>query len=257
MSLRLSATIFRHNARLMLRDPAPMVALLLMPLVMMVFLKPTYEVVLENQGLAGVNGAEQAVPGLTVLFSFFWVSFVAYSFFREYGWGTWERLRASPASTADILIGKTLPAVILVALQFSVLFGLGAIIFDLDVEGSVIALVLILTALAICVVAATFALVALARTYSQVEAFSYFAAMVLGGLGGGLAPVDALPQWAQDVAPATPTYWAVEGLQGVILDGDDIVSALDSVGVILLFALGFATVAALRFRVTETKVLDT
>ena len=47
------------------------------------------------------------------------------AFFREHGWGTWDRLRSSPATASEILFGKLLPSVGLGILQIGVVVAVG------------------------------------------------------------------------------------------------------------------------------------
>ena len=51
--------------------------------------------------------ASIVVPGATVLFSGFLVGNLGFAIFREHGWGTWERLRSSPLSTTELMVGKS------------------------------------------------------------------------------------------------------------------------------------------------------
>ena len=40
---------------------------------------------------------------------FYIVGMTSFAFFAEYGWHTWDRLRASRATSAEIIVGKALP----------------------------------------------------------------------------------------------------------------------------------------------------
>jgi ABC-2 type transport system permease protein len=223
-----------------------------MPLVLMAFLKPAYRPVLIGKGHPGANGAEQAVPGAAVTFSFFWIQQVGLSFFREHGWGTWDRLRASPARPLQILGGKAAPSVAAVALQLAVVFAAGALIFDLHVRGTVGALVPVGLALALALVALSVAFVAVCSTFNQVVTLAALGAMLLSGLGGALTPYSVLPGWARAVAPATPSYWAMRGFRSVIF-GSGWGSVVLPTLILMAFAAGFAAVATARFRFTDTK----
>ncbi len=48
-----------------------MVILIAMPLVLMASTRPAFRAALVDAGYDGVNGAEQVVPGTTVMFAFF------------------------------------------------------------------------------------------------------------------------------------------------------------------------------------------
>ena len=143
-----SAAVARHELRLIRRDPVYLLTFIFMPLIVMAFIKPVFRYMVAPN-ISGVNGSEQAVPGVTVMFSMFLVGSVGFGFFREYGWGTWERVRASWASPAEIMVGKTLVPMLQSALQLGVLFGVGGVLLGLHVRGSLIALVLVAAAFCI------------------------------------------------------------------------------------------------------------
>lgn len=207
----------KHSVRLLLADRVPVVILLGMPLVVMAFLRPTYGAALKGMGYHGENGAGQAVPGTTVVFAFLWIGFLAYTFFLEHHWHTWQRVRASGASTGEIVAGKTLPAYLLILLQVGLLLTIGSIAFGAHVRGSVIGLAAVALTLAACVVALTLVLVSISGSFQQVNAIGSLAAVVLTGLGGALSPPGSLPDGIAQIAPASPAYWAVHGMRRVML----------------------------------------
>ncbi len=205
------------------------------------------------EGHVQATGAEQAVPGLTVTFSFFLVGFVGLVFFREHGWGTWDRLRAS-AGRREILIGKLVPVAVVAALQIAVLFLVGWAGFGMRVKGSLLALGLLCAALPACPLALGLAVVAFARTLQQVNVMANLGTVVLAGLGGALVPVSLLPGWAGRLAPAFPTYWAMRGFRAVILDGHGVGAVLLPIGMLLAFAVVLTGLAVARFSFEASKV---
>ncbi len=90
--------------------------------------------------------------------------------FREHGWGTWERLRASHLETWEFMLGKSIAPILSLALQLVVMLGLGAIIFDLHVSGSIPAFVAVAAMLAVMEVALGFMLLAIFRSTLQLNA---------------------------------------------------------------------------------------
>ena len=83
MSLVRSLAIAKHELRVLRADWSSLVTLILMPVVMMAFLKPVARISL-GESMPGANGSEFAVPGMTVLFAFFLVSYVGFLFFSEH-----------------------------------------------------------------------------------------------------------------------------------------------------------------------------
>lgn len=255
MQPRRGLVLARHNIRLLLGDPGPLVIFVLMPLLVMAILKDTQKVVLVNAGFKGANGAEQVVPGFTVMFAFFWVAFVGRTFFVEHGWGTWERLQSTSASGREVLLGKVIPSLIVIVFQMVLLFVVGSFAFDLSSKGPIFALLLVAVPLAMTVIAFTVAVVGLVHSLAQEDAIANLVTMVFAALGGALTAEFVLPDWAQSIAPATPTYWAMRASNDVILRGKGVSSVLLPAGVLLLFVLGFVAVAAARFRMTDRKAV--
>jgi ABC-2 type transport system permease protein len=246
--------IFRHQTRLLLGDPGPVVVFLVIPLLVMAIIKNTQKAALLAAGYHNVTGAEQAVPGLTAMFAFFWLAFIGRTFFAEHGWGTWERLQAM-GTPAEVMIGKLLPAFVIITGQMILLFVVGDLVLGMKSKGSLAALVIVGPALALCVLALTFALVAFCRTLSQLDALSNLLMMVFAALGGALALHVSLPGWAQSIAPAIPSYWAIKAATSVILDGKGFGAVIVPTLVLLAFTAGFSILAAVRFRATDVKAV--
>lgn len=254
MSPRRILPIARQNARLLLGNPAPVVVFFFTPILVMAIMKPTFKRVLISEGYRHANGSEQVVPGFLVFFVFFWMVFIGRTFFEEHGWGTWQRLQTSEATSADILVGKVLPAFLVILLQMILLFAIGSLIFGLSSAASVVPLLLVAVPLAACVVALTVAVVGLLKLMVQLDAAGNLLVMIFASLGGGLAPVAQLPAWARWISPAVPSHWATQAATDVILKGDGVATVLGCAGVVALFALGFTALAAVTFRVSASKV---
>ena len=254
--LKRSLSLARNTIELYLSDPAPLLVFILMPIGLMAFLAPASRALLVAQGYVNAGGAEQAVPGMTVMFSFFVIGVIGVQFFREQGWGTWDRLRIA-SGIAEILMGKIAPGLLLLAAQLAVVFGTGSLLFHLHVAGSVAALVLVAAAFAVCIMALTMALISWCKTLDQLNVLANVSAILLSGLGGSFTPVSELPRWAQAAARGSPAYWAMQGMRGIILDGGGMRTALSTCAALACFAGLFTLLTAVRFNAREAKVSET
>src|SRR5215470_903211 len=180
MSLRHSAAVARNEMRVLRRDPSPLVVLLVMPIVMAPLFDRTYRAVLVLSHHADASGADFAVPAQIVQFGFFLAPFTGFLFFRDHGWKTWSRLRASPATTADIVAGKALPMVGVGLLQMAILLAFGSLVLDLHLHANLVALVPVGFVYVCCAVAGGIALAAVLRTNQQLNALGFLGATVLG-----------------------------------------------------------------------------
>jgi ABC-2 type transport system permease protein len=245
--------IVRNELRLLRHDPVPAVILLAMPVVLMSLLAPALSLALIYEGYPAPSGAEQTVPGMACVFSFFVVAMVAFALFREHGWHTWARLRAAGVGSGAVVVGKlTVPAATL-AVQHVVLFAFGVVFLDLEVSGSWLAVALVSVSLGAMVLAMGLAAAAVFDTIQQVNAVTNLGAMVFGALGGGFVPVSTLPAWIEPLAPLSPAYWAMEGYTGAVLDGGGVADVLGPCAVLAALAVACLAVARWRLRLDAPK----
>ncbi len=257
MSPRRTLAIVRHELRLMGRDPLPLLILVVFPLIMMSFLKPAFRLALVANGYRHANGAEQVVPGQAVVNGFYIVGMTSFAFFSEYGWNTWERLRASQASSAEIIAGKAIPRVAASLAQFAVVFAIGGPLLQLHVRGPVVAFVPLSVAFALCLVTLGVLVTALCKTLQQANAVAFGGLVLFGAIGGALVPISVLPAWARTVAPATPTYWVMRGFRSIILSGSGTPGVLLPTAVLLGMSGAFAAISLARFRFADAKSSNT
>jgi ABC-2 type transport system permease protein len=252
-SLRRTRAIVQNDLDLLRYDPLATIVLIITPLLVMAFLKPAYGPLLHDQGYGFANGSEQVVPGMAVFFAIYMITFLGLAFFREHIWSTWDRLRASPARSYEIVIGKLAPNFAILVVQQAVLFGAGVLLFGLEINGSVVALAAVALSFVLWLIAFAFAVASYCRTFQQVLAVSNLGAILFSGIGGALTPIDSLPGWADAIAPGFPTYWAMRGFKDVLLDGEGLGGVGPEVAVLLGAAALFWVLAAVRFRLDDPK----
>jgi ABC-2 type transport system permease protein len=181
--------------------------------------------------------------------SFFLMPFIGFTFYLEHQWNTWDRLRTTPLSTAEIAIGKLLPSFGVVCCQLGGTVLLERLAFGVRVKGSLLGFSMLLLAMALAVVALAFLLVVLCRTILTFDAVVFVIALVGGALGGGFTPSEnLLPGWAHLPQHAMPAYWAVAGLRAAFFGGNEVHRLGSSTLALLGFALAFGLLGALLFR---------
>jgi ABC-2 type transport system permease protein len=243
-----------NELRILRRDPAWLILVFLIPLILVGLMRGGVRFILVLTGHPGASGADFSVPAQAVTFVFYLPGLIGLSFLREHGWATWARLRASGTSRAQVLVGKILPVLVLGLLQMLVVFAAGTAVYGLQLKGSALGAALIASALVVTVVTMGLAITAIVRTVQQLNAIGNIAPVALGALGGALMPLATLPAWVHHVAPATPQYWAMRGFNGLILDGQGLRSALLPTLMLLSFAVAFAVVAVIGFRAAENRL---
>lgn len=241
--------VARIEARLQLRDPSPVVVMTALPVILMLLLRPTYDRLLQGDGTAG---AGTAVAGMGVMGSLMLVSYVGFVFYREHGWRTWDRYRATGVGTGPLVAGKLVVPLLAILLQLCAIHLAGALFLGLRVRGSWLALVVIAFVYVLVLEALALVGVALCRTVMQMTALANIFGLLLSGLGGALVPRDVLPEWASSLSLATPSYWCVRGLTRVY-SGGSLEEVRGEVGALAAFAVVLAALVLITFRSATSK----
>lgn len=246
--------VVKQQLRIIRRDPWFLFIMFVMPLVVMPLFKRTMGLSLQASGYDSASGAEQVVPGQAVMFGFFVGGSAGFCLFREHGWQTWDRLRASSASSRALLIGFMIPWVVILTVFQAALLTVGGVALGLRLNGgSPLADLAVMFGYSCCVVSLIMLISSTLRTVNQVNAFQNVGAMAFAGLGGALVPLSQLPGWARAVGPFTPAYWAMQGHNNVFLEAGGLGDVARPVSVLLISAMVLMALATVRFRVDETK----
>ena len=190
------------------------------------------------------------IPGFTVMFAFFLTGAIGSRLFIEKDQGTMRRLLVSPLARGTLIGGVMLAYGIFIILQVTLLFGISAGIFGMDLGNSFLGLALVTLALAVCVTSFGIFLAALARTGKQADTLGTLLGFILAGLGGCIIfSVPPMYQWGGVIGTLsrlTPHSWALEGYQKITVEGAAAVDILPQVGALLLYALVFFLIASRR-----------
>lgn len=238
--------LLRKEMWLLREDKMVLVILVLMPLALMAFVKPTFQAALRGAGYGDATGAEQAVPGLSVMFAFFLVGTVGIAFYHEFTWWTWDRARAAGVRLHTLVVAKLIPPLVLIVVQQVLLLLAGRLFFDLRLSHlPALLLTAALTGLTVLSFAAL--IVALSRSFKQVEAVQNVSAIVFGGLGGALTPLELLPSWARSFSELSPAFWSVRAYQSLLLTDEGAVAAYVPWLVLSVLSVVFLAGAVLAF----------
>lgn len=207
-----TSLLVKHNTQLRLRDPGQLISYVLMPMVLMLVFKPLYVTALKT-------GTLQAVTGPLVMFSVFALSIVGNSIMVEREWRTWDRLRVTRAGRTELLLGKTVPAFVILLLQQAVLLTFGCLVIGLPIPPTLGYILLAIAVWGFTLLSLGAALATIVRSRGDLGMVSDLGAILVSALGGALVPVSLMPAWARHVAPVSPGYWAMSLLHAAI-DGD-------------------------------------
>lgn len=122
-----TGVLIRHNTAVLLHEPGPLIGRLVMPVMLLAALRPLYE------QAQGPGGTADAVVGSLVTFSLLALSIVGTSILSERAWRTWDRLRSTPVRPTELLAGKAVPVLIVLAAQQLIVLGFGVVVFGMPV----------------------------------------------------------------------------------------------------------------------------
>lgn len=143
----------------------------------------------------------------------------ALSVARERELGTFDQLLVSPLQPWEILVGKTLPAMLIGAAEGSVILLAAVFVFKVPLNGSVALLYLAMLAFLAAIVGVGLFISALSSTQQQalLGAFTFMVPATL--LSGFATPIANMPDWLQFVTLANPLRWFLVVIRGVFMKG--------------------------------------
>ena len=190
------------------------------------------------------------VPGLAGILSMMLSLLVtSLSIAREREMGTFDQLLVSPAKPLEIVVGKTLPALIVGTVMGNAMIAAGVFVLRVPFTGSILLLEGALVLFILSVVGIGLMLSSVCATQQQaiLGVFSIGVPLIL--LSGFATPVENMPDWLQLVAQANPLKHFLIIVQGTFLKalpGSDVFANAWPMAEIALFTLTLANLIVRR-----------
>jgi ABC-2 type transport system permease protein len=205
--------------------------------------------VMGSAGAAEVEmGFNQSSPGMIVQFAVFGLITSAMVLVLERKSGAMKRLLTSPLKRVELIGGHVLAMFILVFLQQLVLILLGEFAFGVSYSQAPLAVVIMMIALAFWAASLGLFIGAIAKTEEQVVTISLIAMFLFASLGGAWFPLEFAGQAFSTIGHFTPTAWAMDGYQNMLVRGMGLNSVLIPAGLLVAYGLVFFGLAVWRFR---------
>ena len=177
------------------------------------------------------------VPGIMALAAMLFTSLLTIlAFVGERTGGTLDRLRTTPATEAEIVVGYAAAFGAVAAVQGALLLAVALLVYDVLVVGSVLLAALIVVLLAVDAMAIGMLVSTAAQREGQAVQLVPLILLPTFLLSGIFLPLQSLPGWARPLAYLLPPTWAIEALRDVMLRG----WGLDRVWVHVLVLAGLA-----------------
>jgi ABC-2 type transport system permease protein len=169
---------------------------------------------------------------------------------RERERGTLEQLVVTPIGKTSLMLGKLVPFVLVGYVQMSVVLGLGKLIFDIPVRGSVLLLYLlsvpfIMASLGVGLLVSTFA-----RSQAQAMQLTFFFMLPNILLSGYIFPRMAMPEPAQWIGLLLPLTFYLKVLRGILLKGVGLSELWQPTLSLIVFAAILLAISVRRFSKT-------
>ena len=191
------------------------------------------------------------VPGLMgVILTMTMIMITGLAITRESERGTMENLLAMPTRSAEVLIGKIIPYIMIGYIQVGVILAAAKLLFHVPMHGSiplllVVALVFIAANLAMGI---TFSTVAKNQLQAMQMTFFVFLPSIL--LSGFMFPFRGMPQWAQIIGEVFPLTHFLRIVRGILPKGNGLPDVARELWPIALFTAVALFIGVKRYRRT-------
>ncbi len=169
---------------------------------------------------------------------------------REREMGTFETIVSAPLENHEILLGKTIPYVILGLLDACLVIAAGFLLFGVPVKGELWRLFAATLAFVITTVGIGTMISTISKNQQQAMMGGFiflFPAVLMSGI---MYPVENMPYLLKPVVYLNPLYYFTTLLRNIMLKGGDPSAFIYNVGALVLMAAASGTAAYKRFRQT-------
>jgi len=160
-----------------------------------------------------------------------------------------RRLASAPISRGSVVLAKWGARMSLGLVQILFAMVTGTVLFKVQWGGHLGAVLLVLASYAAMIAVFGMLLGNFARMEGQVVGLGVVVSNVLAALGGCWWPIEITPPWAQKIALAFPTGWAMDALHKLMSFGDSPAAVLPHIAAFLATALvaGYVLTRTFRF----------
>ncbi len=184
-----------------------------------------------------LNEAYFTTPAeLALMLEFTILIFAALTFSREREFGTLEQLLVMPFTSLEIILGKSIPVILIGLFDFTLMLGVVHFAFHVPVRGSIPLMFSLAFIYTLVELGKGMAISVFSRSQHQSFLLVLMVGMIDFMFTGYAAPVESMPRIIQVLANFIPAHHWLDILRGIILKGSNIGDILPNV--LWLIALG-------------------
>jgi ABC-2 type transport system permease protein len=191
------------------------------------------------------------VPGvLVMLLLLMSLTVTSTSISREKEGGTFETLMAAPISPATILIGKSLPFVIVGLIELPIVLSVSYFMFQVPFRGTLLDLYIASMAFLACNVSLGVLISTAAKNQQQAMMGSFLTMYPAQMLSGITYPLDNMPHWLMPITYLNPLRYFAILVRNILLKGGSPDLFWPNVGGLIILAMFLMGLAWIRFKPT-------
>lgn len=173
----------------------------------------------------------------------------ALSVVREKERGTIEQIMVSPLSTAEVIIGKTIPYLLIGLIASALILLVGFLLFDITIKGNFLWLYLGITLFLLGALGQGLLISTIAETQQIAFIMSVFSSLLPTFLLSGFVfPIRSMPLLLQILSNAAPAKFFLTVVRSVILKGVGPAAFWDQLIFLTLFAAAMIGISSLRLK---------
>jgi len=199
-----------------------------------------------NPSLRAIN---YMVPGIIcVLLMELMVPLTAFSLVRERERGTIEQLTVTPIRATEMLIGKSIPYVVIGLADSAMILAAGTFWFNVPVSGSLVTLVAFSSLFIMVVLGLGILIATLVGTQQQAALTAQFVLVPNMLLSGFMFPIESMPQAMQYFTVILPMRYYLVIVRGIMMKGLGFAELWDQALALGILGLIIFSISWLRFR---------
>ncbi len=190
------------------------------------------------------------LPGIMgLILTIITTTLMAMGIVKEREIGTLEQIIVTPIKPVQLIIGKTIPFVILGFVDVFLVMGVMVFWFGIGIRGDFFylmfaSLIYVLSALGLGLFIST-----ISKTQQQAMMVAMFGILLpMNFLSGFAFPIENMPGWIQPITYLIPLRYYITILRGVILKGDGFFQLIPETTALLVTGILILALSSLRFR---------
>jgi ABC-2 type transport system permease protein len=172
----------------------------------------------------------------------------ALSVAREREFGTFDQMLVSPLMPHEILIGKTIPAILVGMGTTAVLLLIAIFVFSIPFQGSLLLLFLSLFVFITSIVGVGLFISSLAKTQQQAVLGTFLFMVPAISLSGYATPIANMPEWLQHAVALNPFKYFLITIKGVFLKNMPAIEVWTNTWPLLIIGAGTLILAGWFFK---------